>query len=485
MAPKHDLAYTKPGSAVEVSIDDDGFSGSWFSATIVSSWAIDRFLVKYHNLVENELSHTPLQEVVCLHQLRPLPPPEKHRDFKSGDKVDAFHNDGWWEGHITGKLGNGRFRVYFRDTEENMVFSKKQLRTHCKRDERDRISELPDCILMHIMSFLDTKDAVQTCILSKRWKDLCKCLTDLTFRSPFRCKCKKYFRKFVSWVLSSRNDSCSLLNVDINNSCIETEELDRVIKYVMFHNVQKLTMYIGLSSRPNLDSLPLVFCSKSLTSLKLCLMHDPSSRIVLPKSLHLPALTSLHLQCVNFTAIDNDCAEPFSNCHLLNTLFLWNCEMHDNAKVLRISNSTLSHLKITSYISFLTTQAFQIALSTPNLSSFTIIGFAPHQLSSSCNLAFLGSVYIGVWFVSSSTFIRCLQVLANVKILKLSWETLQMILYDLSNSNSTMPQPPCFVRLESLHVEKESCQRSDGEINNVVEYLLQNSPKARVDIISA
>ena len=90
-----------------------------------------------------------------------------------------------------------------------------------RRDERDRISELPDCILMHIMSFLDTKDAVQTCILSKRWKDLCKCLTDLTFRSPFRCKCKKYFRKFVSWVLSSRNDSCSLLNVDINNSWIE------------------------------------------------------------------------------------------------------------------------------------------------------------------------------------------------------------------------------------------------------------------------
>lgn len=191
-----------------------------------------------------------------------------------------------------------------------------------RRDERDRISELPDCILMHIMSFLDTKDAVQTCILSKRWKDLCKCLTDLTFRSPFRCKCKKYFRKFVSWVLSSRNDSCSLLNVDINNSCIETEELDRVIKYVMFHNVQKLTMYIGLSSRPNLDSLPLVFCSKSLASLQLSGVHDSSSRIVLSKSLHLHALTSLHLECVYFTSIDNDCAEPFSNCPVLNTLFI-------------------------------------------------------------------------------------------------------------------------------------------------------------------
>ena len=33
----------------------------------------------------------------------------------------------------------------------------------------DRISSLPDEILTYILSFLSTRNAVQTCILSKRW----------------------------------------------------------------------------------------------------------------------------------------------------------------------------------------------------------------------------------------------------------------------------------------------------------------------------
>lgn len=427
------------GSAVEVSIYD----GSWFSGTIIGCDNSDRFLVQYHcNSVEIA--------VVSLHHLRPLPPPNSHQEFKSGDKVEVFHDHCWREGHITGDLVNGRFVVSFRYSKE-MTFPKEQLREHRQwindnwvSSNRDRISELPDNVLLHIMNFVDTKDAVKTCVLSKRWKDLGKGLVKLTFspnlfelglvgtvESADLLKVNglvESFKKFASWVFSSRDDSCSLLNLTIRHTWTEPEHLDRIIKYAVFHNVQHLTLRIYSGFRPNFESIPLIFFSKSLTYLEIWNGCD-LPEIILPKSLNLPALKSLKIGYFKFTATDNDCAEPFSNCHLLNTLFLWNCEMHDNAKVLRISNSTLSHLKITSYISFLTTQAFQIALSTPNLSSFTIIGFAPHQLSSSCNLAFLGSVYIGVWFVSSSTFIRCLQVLANVKILKLSWETLQMILY--------------------------------------------------------
>nr|XP_009804224.1 PREDICTED: F-box/FBD/LRR-repeat protein At5g56420-like [Nicotiana sylvestris] len=36
----------------------------------------------------------------------------------------------------------------------------------------DRLSQLPDAILVQILSLLPTKDAVPSCLLSKRWRYL-------------------------------------------------------------------------------------------------------------------------------------------------------------------------------------------------------------------------------------------------------------------------------------------------------------------------
>jgi hypothetical protein len=49
----------------------------------------------------------------------------------------------------------------------------------------DRISELPDELLIHILSLLPPKFAYTTCLLSKRWKALCQFLTVLRFDDKF------------------------------------------------------------------------------------------------------------------------------------------------------------------------------------------------------------------------------------------------------------------------------------------------------------
>ncbi|MED6216604.1 hypothetical protein PIB30_009197 [Stylosanthes scabra] len=128
-APSSPSSIFKPGTRVEVSSDDDGFRGSWFSGTVTRR-AGDKFTVEYDNLLASERSKKKLKEQLGFHQLRPLPPADPGAEFKFGNEVDAFHNDGWWEGSITKELENGKFAVYFRGSREQIEFTKDQLRIH-------------------------------------------------------------------------------------------------------------------------------------------------------------------------------------------------------------------------------------------------------------------------------------------------------------------------------------------------------------------
>jgi len=72
--------------------------------------------------------------------------------------------------------------------------------------EVDIISTMSDCIILHIMDFLTTKKAVQTCIISKRWKDLWKHLRTLNI-SHVHFKRADFFKKFLNKVLKHREKS--------------------------------------------------------------------------------------------------------------------------------------------------------------------------------------------------------------------------------------------------------------------------------------
>ena len=65
----------------------------------------------------------------------------------------------------------------------------------------DRLSDLPDCLIHHILSLIDIKSAVQTCILSQRWNNFWTSLPKLNFDSQSFNKLTP-FKKFVLNVLS-------------------------------------------------------------------------------------------------------------------------------------------------------------------------------------------------------------------------------------------------------------------------------------------
>jgi hypothetical protein len=106
--------------------------------------------------------------------------------------------------------------------------------------KQDRLSDLPDSVVLHILSFINTKEAVQTCILSKRWKNLWKFLTTLTF-STRHFQTVRPFTKFVSHVLSHRDDSTALQALNFHRAGnVEPYLLKKIVKYAVSHSVQWL-----------------------------------------------------------------------------------------------------------------------------------------------------------------------------------------------------------------------------------------------------
>ncbi|KAL0305257.1 UNVERIFIED_CONTAM: protein AGENET DOMAIN (AGD)-CONTAINING P1 [Sesamum angustifolium] len=118
------------GMLVEVKSDEEGFQGSWFTAVIVKPLANDKFLVEYRTLrTENKTEL--LKEEVDISCIRHCPPAiQRVKPFDYLERVDAWYNDGWWEGHIV-QVSNGcKYTVQFTNTDEKMVFEHCKLRPH-------------------------------------------------------------------------------------------------------------------------------------------------------------------------------------------------------------------------------------------------------------------------------------------------------------------------------------------------------------------
>ncbi|XP_061371774.1 FBD-associated F-box protein At5g18780-like [Gastrolobium bilobum] len=363
--------------------------------------------------------------------------------------------------------------------------------------KEDRLSDLPDCVLLHILAFLNAKDAVRTCVLSNRWKDLWKLLSTLTLHSSDFWTFKS-FTKFVSRLLTLRDGSIALLNLDFErHGCIEPHLLKRIVKYAISHNVQQL----GISVKCDIDHIPpCIFSCHTLTSLKLsvCPRGYIYGSTLFPKSLSLAALTSLHLQHFTFCASDNDRAEPFSACNKLRDLIIDHCTVRD-AKILCISSSTLVNFTMHSDHS---KDFYKIVLSTPNLRTFSFTGI-PYQQLSGGNLSSLEQVNIDaeIWSTSMESpliLFSWLLELANIKSLTVSASTLQVLylipellkikLPGLGNLKSLKVKLKSLSPIFSMALRAGKSRKAELEPSppipyGIVDFLLQNSPSAEVDFI--
>ncbi|KAL6205894.1 hypothetical protein ACLB2K_023146 [Fragaria x ananassa] len=167
---------------------------------------------------------------------------------------------------------------------------------------RDMISELPDSVLSHMLSFLETKYAVRTSVLSTRWKNIWALVPIVNFELEDRCprpsKSKHAsFLSFVDRVLLYRDSShiqrfrfhCDIYPKDLFR-------IDGWIRTAIRRNVVELDLQFLLRNEGvrQMFEFPIsVFSCKTLVTLKLssnCLIYAP------PKSGCFPNLKFLYVK---------------------------------------------------------------------------------------------------------------------------------------------------------------------------------------------
>ncbi|KAL6658244.1 hypothetical protein ACP70R_003830 [Stipagrostis hirtigluma subsp. patula] len=132
----------------------------------------------------------------------------------------------------------------------------------------DRISALPDALIHHVMSFLEAREAVRTCVLAWRWRHLWKSMPVVRITGPGHAQ---QLRKFLDHLLLLR-DRSSLEVFLLEFTEFSQDDVPYVnlwIRHALLCQVQKLRVAAcnDLAARFPLYNLP--FVSQHLTKLQL------------------------------------------------------------------------------------------------------------------------------------------------------------------------------------------------------------------------
>ncbi|PWA79209.1 agenet-like domain-containing protein [Artemisia annua] len=120
---------------VEVRSIEEGFEGSWHSATVIDSKNQTR-VVKYDNILVDDSSENLVESVPVLSdkyrgRIRPVPPELKYNlnSLHYGQCVDVFHEEAWWDGVVFDHDDFSKERsVFFPDVGDELRVKTEDIR---------------------------------------------------------------------------------------------------------------------------------------------------------------------------------------------------------------------------------------------------------------------------------------------------------------------------------------------------------------------
>ncbi|KAK9282562.1 hypothetical protein L1049_005483 [Liquidambar formosana] len=157
-------------------------------------------------------------------------------------------------------------------------------------DAMDRISQLPEPIIHHILSFLHTEDAARTSILSKKWKQMWESFPILDFDQRYfqvqdgeqhgsskekiqEIQNNKKFRNFVDYCLQSRlEQKFSIQKFRLYIASFDSElapHMNRWISFANENNVKELDLHVQVKKYRRYSLPQTVLTAKTITELSL------------------------------------------------------------------------------------------------------------------------------------------------------------------------------------------------------------------------
>ncbi|PKI34227.1 hypothetical protein CRG98_045384 [Punica granatum] len=221
------------------------------------------------------------------------------------------------------------------DTNPTVVQAKR-----VKLDEiqcSDRLSNLPDAVLLCILALLPTRDAVATSILSKKWKHLWAFVPYLRL-DEFEFHERSEFMDFLERALALRSVS-SLKGLTLSCKVLDdASRINSLITRAISCNLQELSLSLFDTAQPY--ELPAsVFRCQTLVEIQLKM----SCTLKFPCSICLSSLTILSLESVTF--MDDKSTSDLFSCPSLKELLIKKCYWK-NLNLVSISAPKLKKLII-------------------------------------------------------------------------------------------------------------------------------------------
>ncbi|KAJ4783244.1 F-box/RNI-like superfamily protein [Rhynchospora pubera] len=337
----------------------------------------------------------------------------------------------------------------------------------------DTISDLPDSVLHHIMSFLKTREAVQTCILAKRWKNLWRTLpylhlnlNDFRLEKNNACSSLDSFENFTSNLLLLRDPTglhTFQLNCPYRLSC-DDQIMSGCALYALRCNARVLSLLLPKGAA--LQLCHSVFKCKSLEDLRFGHFDKVDEIKLVPRTITLPHLRRLHLETMH---LDEDFMEKmFLRCPSLTDLHLAWCVL-TNVRMIRSRN--LKFLALDRCVFEVDMQL----IDAPSLTKLCINGLEAmsHRIHITSMPSLLKAV-VGYWSSQprqSVVFPR----FSNVQQLQLKGCTIEALL------KRELPTCPIFHKLRRLYVEV-NCRT--GDLALTADFILRHCPKLKELVLS-